>query len=90
MKAYVDLVLSDPNSQVNDPAVPDFIEREAWCKMCKDPTKKTEDCETLCSLFAITLEYASIVKVWSEYLSRVTARGVNVERESCMRLFCVA
>ena len=30
------------------------------------------------------------VKVWSEYLSRVTARGVNVERESCMRLFCVA
>ena len=30
------------------------------------------------------------VKVWSEYLSRVTARSVNVERESCMRLFCVA
>eukprot|EP00434_Breviolum_minutum_P004109 symbB.v1.2.003620.t1/scaffold203.1/size271217/12 len=26
VKAYVDLVLSDPKSQVNDPAVPDFIE----------------------------------------------------------------
>ncbi|CAK9000806.1 unnamed protein product [Durusdinium trenchii] len=30
VKAYVDLVLSDPNSQVNDPAVPDFIEREVY------------------------------------------------------------
>ena len=29
VKAYVDLVLKDPKSQVNDPAVPDFIERDA-------------------------------------------------------------
>ena len=40
---------------------------------------------------AVTLDgSATNVKVWSEYLSRVTARSVNVECESCMRLFCVA
>ncbi|CAE7805575.1 unnamed protein product [Symbiodinium sp. CCMP2456] len=30
IKRYVDLVLADPRSQVNDPAVPDFIEREVY------------------------------------------------------------
>ena len=30
IKAYVDLVLADPNSQVNHPAVPDFMEREVY------------------------------------------------------------
>lgn len=35
VKAYVDLVLSDPKSQVNDPAVPDFIERDAQYAFCK-------------------------------------------------------